>query len=177
MNEPKANRTYCREHIDSLDSYDAFKKSFAEIIDKDSPGKSKKFGFSNNVLSMVCIDMDAMEASQSGLHNQTMDCVCPIARYDRKRRTFSAKKLLLVEVKLNCTTHRLGESDYTGKISHTRSLLVGEMLHETNVFLFTKAVKGIAKSNVERWKRGSHGNRFKHVSIMTPDDFSNYIDF
>jgi hypothetical protein len=129
MNGTQADRVYCREYIDTLIKYDKYKYSFGQIIDKDSPGNTFTFGFSNDILAMECIDIDAYETSQAGLNDQTMDCACPIARFNDTTRMYSDGRLLLVEFKLNCVNHCLGKSVYTGKISHTRRLLVSERLH------------------------------------------------
>ena len=154
------------------------KKSFAEIIDKDSHGKS--FGFSNEILSIECVDLDDVESASAGSHtDKSMDCTFGIGQFNIVTRGFSSRRLLLVELKLNCTKHNLSPSDYTGKITHTRLLLKDVMtdLDESNIFIFTSEVSSKAKSDIFRWSQGSDGKILKTVLVHTPKEFCSYIGF
>jgi hypothetical protein len=175
MNGTQVDRVYCREYIDTLNKYDKYKYSFGQIVDKDSPGKT--FGFSDDILAMECIDMDAYETDQAGLNDQTMDCACPIAKFNDTTRIYSDRKLLLLEFKLNCVNHCLGKSVYTGKMSHTRQLLATERLHGENIFIFTDSVKSKAVRQVNSWKMGSNSAVLKNALVMSPKELNNYIGF
>lgn len=174
MVEDKIERVYCHHMLANADA-GMTKKSFAEIVDKDSPGRT--FEFSDDVLSMICVDLDAVERARSGANDRTMDCTFGIGRYDARRRSFVSERLLLVELKLNCVKHTLSASDYIDKVTHTRDLLVGRAMHGSNIFLFTERVKGRAQRDVFGWSRGSNGKILKTVQIQTPVEFNDYIGF
>ncbi|MCM1066643.1 MAG: hypothetical protein NC418_03600 [Muribaculaceae bacterium] len=173
--EDKESRVYHAAIVAGHAIDGKMKMSFAEIIEKDSPRKN--FGFSPDVLAMQCIDLDALEASRSGDRDKTMDCLTSIGTFNPERQSFVNPRFLLIELKLNCTNHNLSTSDYTGKVTHTRTLLSGVALHPTNIFLFTESVKSRAKQFVERMSRGSSGKLLGSVAIMSPTDFNNYIGF
>lgn len=175
MTEAKIERVYCEHVVGGLDYDDSVKKSFAEIVDKDSPGKS--FGFSEEILKMSCLDLDEIEMSKSGDNDKTMDCSVGIGKFNEKKRTYAATKLLLVELKLNCKKHNLKQEHYCGKIAHTRNMLSGTPLHSENIFLFTSAVKGRAIREVFSWSQGSNGSVLKKVHIMSPEEFNDFIGF
>lgn len=154
---------------------DGFKKLFSEILYKDYEDNS--YGFSDDVLAMVCIDHDEWEKSISGSNDKTMDCSTTVASFDDGRRTYSNHRHLLVELKLNCKSHTLSKSDYTGKIVHSRDLLVGHSQHPANIFIFIDSVQRKAKSDLAQWSRGSGGSIFKTVVPITPADFNSFVGF
>jgi hypothetical protein len=176
MLENQIDRVYCQGYLDSLLKYDQYKYTFGEIVDKDSPHQT--FGFSRDILNMKCIDIDAIESNMSEQNDQTMDCACSIAKFDVVSRRYTSKKLLLVELKLNCISSRnLTKSVYVGKIDHSRDLLVGEKLHRSNIFLVTDKVKNSAKHDVYRISKDSNGSKLKNVVVMSPTEFNSFIGF
>ncbi len=172
--EDRIERVYCHSVVADMDDMPA-KKTFAEIVAKDSGDRS--FGFSSDVLSMLCLDLDAIESLRSGDNEKTMDCSVGIGRYNVTQRVFAGRMLLLVELKLNCVNHTLGASHYIGKVRHTRDLLADRNIHGSHIFLFTGQVKGKAQRDVFGWSRGSNGNVLKTIRIMTPVEFNGYVGF
>lgn len=153
-----------------------FKMSFEEILHKDYGNNT--YGFSSDVLGMLCIDHDAWEKSASGQDNdKTMDCSTSIAAFDNNRYIYSHHRHLLIELKLRCVAHTLNKNAYTGKIVHSRSLLNGYPQHPANIFIFTENVQRKAKSDIAQWSRGSGGSVFKSVLAMTPENLNEYIGF
>lgn len=154
---------------------DDFKKQFSEILYKDYEENS--YGFSQEVLNMICIDHDEWEKSSSGSNDKTMDCSTAVASFDDVRRIYSNHRHLLIELKLKCKSHTLDKSDYTGKIKHSRDLLFGSRLHSAYIFIFIDSVQRKAKSNLAQWSRGSNGSIFKMIVPITPTDFNSFIGF
>jgi hypothetical protein len=176
MEESQINRVYCPAYLDELKQYTRFKTTFAEIIAKDS--SRRNFEFSEQILEMHCLDVDALEAHRGGPSDKTMDCACPIAKFNDVSRDYTTQKLLLVELKLNCVGHRLSREDYVGKITHTRALLLSTAhLHDAQIFLFTDSVKSRVKHDVERWKRGSGASELQNVQVMSPKELNDFIGF
>lgn len=83
--EDRMERVYCHSVVADMDDMPA-KKTFAEIVAKDSGDRS--FGFSSDVLSMLCLDLDAIESLRSGDNEKTMDCSVGIGRYNVTQRVF-----------------------------------------------------------------------------------------
>lgn len=174
--EERINRVYCRGHVDNFELKDKVIKSFADIVDKDSPGKT--FGFSDDILSMRCVDMDCVEKLIfEAKQDETMDCMVGIGLFSIERREIIKRRMLLVELKMNSRRHNLKASDYIGKIKHTRNLLMGKDLHPNHVFLFADGVRGKAKSDVANWRRGSNGKILRSVLVKSPEEFNDYIGF
>ncbi|MDE6611848.1 MAG: hypothetical protein K2K22_04725 [Muribaculaceae bacterium] len=174
--ETSKERVY-NPHLTEAHPIDSqFKMSFAEILHKDYGDNT--YGFSADVLGMLCIDHDAWEKSVSGQENdKTMDCSTSIAAFDNNRFSYSHHRHLLIELKLKCVAHNLNKNDYTGKIGHSRSLLTGHPQHPSNIFIFTEKVQRKAKSDIAQWSRGSGGAIFKSVLAMTPGNLNEYIGF
>lgn len=153
---------------------------FGEIVQKDSPGCS--FGFTDEVLSMLCLDHDKVEISKHGNNNMTVDCSTVISCLDDATLKLRNHRHLFIELKLNCTAHNLKKEDYQGKIIHSLLLIQEYCSHQANVypsyvFLFTDLVKGRARRDVNGWSRGSGGSLLKKVVIMAPTDFNEYVGF
>ena len=170
----KSNRVYHDKGIRAFDS-GGFSALFRDIVDKDYHGKV--FGFSTDVLDMICIDHDRWELSRSRQHDKTMDCSTVIGSYNYMRQSFSNDRHLLIELKLNCKQHNLGKNDYTGKINHSGELLYPHIIYDKKIFLFYGSAKGKAKKDVSQWQNGTKGSEFKNILIMNPEEFNNYIGF
>lgn len=170
------NRVHRAEIVDRFTNWHSFKRSFADIVDKDSHGK--RFGFTDDILAMRCIDMDAVEIARSKQLGKTMDCCIGIAKWESPTRTYSAHKLLLVELKLNCgDNHNVKAKEYRGKISHTVELLKPSKLHPKRIFLFRNPAYSKAKSDVARWCKGGNAGVLRDVLILTPEEFNEFIGF
>lgn len=169
------NRVHRADIVNEIDFGESFKHSFAEIVDKDSPGK--KFGFTGDILAMRSVDMDAVELARTGQLDKTMDCCIGIATLEPHSREYSAHKLLLVELKLNAKNHNVRQNDYKGKISHSRDILREYPLHPKNIFIFTKQVCGKAKRDLAGWCRGGGAGDLKTVTVLAPEEFNNFVGF
>jgi hypothetical protein len=152
---------YCEDLLDSKPEYNEYRASFEAIVKKDSP--NKRFGFSNDILSMICIDMDAVENALGVDLNKTMDCIVPVGNMHESSKNLVSKRFLLVELKMNSKKHNLGSHDYTDKIRHTRNLLADVPLHEDNIFIFPDSVRSVAYRAINNWSKGSNGNLFKSI--------------
>lgn len=169
------NRVHRADIVDESAFDLSCKLSFAEIVEKDSPGR--RFGFTNDILAMRCIDMDAVEIARSKQLDKTMDCCIGIATLNCQTREYSAHKLLFVELKLNCKNHNLKQEDYKGKIRHTLDLSSEYQHHRKKIFLFQNPANSKAKRDVAHWCRGSNAGELKDVLVLTPEEFNEFIGF
>lgn len=172
-------RVYNREIAERTYSHN-FTATFGEIVRKDSPGSS--FGFTSDVLSMLCLDHDAVEISRPGSNEMTVDCSTVVSSLEEATLRLKNHRHLFIELKLNCKAHNLKKADYQGKIDHSLVLIQDHCNHISNVhpdyvFLFTDAVKGRAIRDVNGWSRGSGGSLLKRVVILGPTEFNEYIRF
>jgi hypothetical protein len=98
---------------------------------------------------IVCLDMDAYETSLSGNNDATMDAAVGIATYENNR--MSDSRHLLVELRFNYkSTNNFDVANMRNKVSHTKSLLPGERVHDKMVFIYTDEVAPKAKSYFSR---------------------------
>lgn len=179
MQSEMSRNIYCEEYLNVCGEFAGYAKTFGEIVDKDSPGKN--FGFSADISKMKSIDMDEVEKDISGRNDKTMDCVIGVGQYRRADRRFVDKRLMLVELKLNCDRDKrkpnLRKSDYVGKIKHTRELLSTYVLHPSYVFLFTEECIGDAKHKVKNYSRGRDAKLLNDIVLLTPEQFNGFVGF
>lgn len=153
----RINEVYDSDAIGRCDGYEEYVDSFGNIVEKDSPRKN--FGFSKRILEMDCLDMDKIEIAQKGSNEMTMDLLVEISTFDDIRQCSSAMCLLPVELKLNAESFNLGQRDLLGKDEHTRQYVLGVGFAMSSVFLFPDTVVSYAMNSINRWKRGTGGNR------------------
>lgn len=122
--DKKIDNVYCEDVLSSCRTYKNYKCTFEEIVQKDSGDKD--FGFDKKrILKMQSFDVDEIERNtgKSGNKNCTMDLVIGIASFDCTKRKFSNRRLLPVELKLNCKSFNpkiIG--DLKNKDEHTRAM-------------------------------------------------------
>lgn len=168
-------RVYNTRPVEDCGYYPRFVSLFRAILNKDYPGK--EFGFTERVLNTLCVDMDAVEIAATGDNDCTMDCVVGVGNYEEGRKIFSSHRVMMVEMKLGCTSFSLKSGDLQKKELHTMDLLTGNMLESARVFLFTSKVISEAKRRLNSWKRGSEGNRYKNWCFLEPKEYNDFIHF
>lgn len=173
--ETSMERVYNPDLVKAHPIDSKFKKTFAEILRKDYDNDT--YGFSRDILGILCIEHDAWEKSLSGDDDKTMDCSTSVAVYDNTNNHYSNHRHLMIELKLRCKSHTLGKDVYLGKIGHSRDLLKGHPVHPASIFVFIESVQRKAKSEIAHWRRGSDGSAFKSVIAMTPQNLNDFIGF
>lgn len=177
--DKKIDNVYCEDVLSSCRTYKNYKCTFEEIVQKDSGDKD--FGFDKKrILKMQSFDVDEIERNtgKSGNKNCTMDLVIGIASFDCTERKFSNRRLLPIELKLNCKSFNLKIDDLKNKDEHTREMeWNGVPFSSKSIFLFPSGIIDIANRFVASKQRGSGGSDVKNWVLLTPNDFNNYIVF
>lgn len=177
--DKKIDNVYCEDVLSSCRTYKNYKCTFEEIVQKDSGDKD--FGFDKKrILKMQSFDVDEIERNtgKSGNKNCTMDLVIGIASFDCTERKFSNRRLLPIELKLNCKSFNLKIDDLKNKDEHTRAMeWNGVPFSSKSIFLFPSGIIDIANRFVASKQRGSGGSDVKNWVLLTPNDFNNYIVF
>ena len=178
--DKKIDNVYCEDVLISCSTYENYKCTFEEIVQKDSGDKD--FGFDKKrILKMQSFDVDEIERNtgKSGDKDCTMDLVIGIASFDCTERKFSNRRLLPIELKLNCKSFNLKIDDLKNKDEHTREMeWNGVPFSPESIFLFSPEIIGKAKNELRgRKQRGSGGSDMKNWVLLTPEDFNDYIHF
>lgn len=164
-----------------MNAPDDCKMTFADVLKRDY--KDKTFNFSPRILSMKAVSIDEMELNRTKLLDKTMDTCVGIATHDSLKRygdiiNCSHHRLLLVELKLNCTSSTsITPGPLLGKVSHTRTLLAGYPVDIADIFIFTKELAASYKRTFINLKKGGNKNAYLYWEAMSPEDFNNYIAF
>lgn len=166
---------YCEAAIKQAAVNEKYHRSFDEIVQKDSPGRS--FGFDQRILTMQCIDMDQVETDRSGSNKRTMDLLVGIANFNDNSRKYSSIRLLPIELKLNCESFNLSKSALKNKDTHTRTLLLGTIFTKESLFLFPQDLISVAQSNLNRWSKGSNAAEVENWVFISPEQINAYIHF
>lgn len=120
---------------------------------------------------IVCLDMDAYEDSLSGNNDATMDASVGIATHENNR--ISDSRHLLVELRFNYkSTNNFDVANMRNKVSHTKSLLQGEMVHDKMVFIYTDEVAPKAKSYFSRLSK-----QYKDLCCWDAVSVAEYFDY
>jgi len=166
---------YCSLVIDNLQSDKRFIRLFGEILAKDY--KSRTFGFSTDILSMKCVDVDLKEADNRGNHKKTMDLMAGVADFDGRTGKYTSQRLLPVELKLDCKSmNGIKDSDLVDKDSYTRRMFTGVIIDRRSVFIFREGtVINQALSKLRRWKKGPDSSVMKQWEFLSPAQFNEYI--
>lgn len=177
--DKKIDNVYCEDVLSSCRTYKNYKCTFEEIVQKDSGDKD--FGFDKKrILKMQSFDVDEIERNtgKSGDKDCTMDLVIGIASFDCTKRKFSNRRLLPVELKLNCKSFNLKIDDLKNKDEHTREMeWNGVPFSSKSIFLFPPEIIGIANRFVAEKQRGSGGSDIRNWILFDPNGFNNYIHF
>ena len=178
--DKKIDNVYCEDVLSSCRTYKNYKCTFEEIVQKDSGDKD--FGCDKKrSLKMQSFDVDEIERNtgKSGNKNCTMDLVIGIASFDCTKRKFSNRRLLPVELKLNCKSFNpkiIG--DLKNKDEHTRAMeWNGVPFSSKSIFLFPSGIIDIANRFVASKQRGSGGSDIRNWILFDPNGFNDYIHF
>lgn len=107
---------------------------------------------------VLCLDMDAVEQSNHGMPDCTMDAATGIADY--RNGAASNGRFLLVELRLDYkSTANFDYSNMSRKVSHTKDLLSGSMIDSKYYFVFNDTLWQRAKSDFERLSRSNKAYR------------------
>ena len=174
------NVVYCEDVLSSCRTYENYKCTFRKILQKDSGDNT--FGFEEeHILEMQSFDVDEIERNtckKSGNKNCTMDLVIGIASFDCTERKFSNRRLLPIELKLNCKSFNLKKGELEDKDKHTRAMEWNGVPFSTkSIFLFPSGIIYEAKNTLGRWKCGSGGSDIRNWDFFDPNKFNNYIHF
>lgn len=175
------NVVYCEDVLSSCRTYENYKCTFRKILQKDSGDNT--FGFEEeHILEMQSFDVDEIERNtckKSGNKNCTMDLVIGIASFDCTERKFSNRRLLPIELKLNCKSFNpkiIG--DLKNKDEHTRAMEWNGVPFSTkSIFLFPSGIIDIANRFVAEKQRGSGGSDIRNWILFDPNGFNDYIHF
>ncbi len=109
----------------------------------------RDYGMSYFHSRIICLDMDAYESSLSGNNDATMDAAIGVANYENNRKTDS--RHLLVELRFKYkSTNNFKVENMRQKVSHTKDLLLGNLIHGDPFFLYTEEVAPKARSYFSR---------------------------
>lgn len=177
--DKKIDNVYCEDVLSSCRTYENYKCTFEEIVQKDSGNKD--FGFNECIIKMQSFDVDEIERNtckKSGNKNCTMDLVIGIASFDCTERKFSNRRLLPIELKLNCKSFNLKIDDLKNKDEHTREMeWNGVPFSSKSIFLFPSGIIDIANRFVASKQRGSGGSDIRNWILFDPNGFNDYIHF
>jgi len=168
-------RVYHVNSVDDCGFTPRFRVLFSDILEKDYPGRD--FGFSQRVLGSVCIDMDAVEKSDGGHFDRTMDCVTGVSDYDDVYSRHSHHRLMMVELKLGCTGFSLKPGYLNDKVNHTALLLSGNMMERCKCFIFPRGVAAVAQRRLNQWKRGKEKVYCSDWVFLEPKDYNEFLRF
>ncbi|MDE6371790.1 MAG: hypothetical protein K2K92_09935 [Duncaniella sp.] len=159
----------------SRENMGRFRRTFIEIIQKDSPGKT--FGFSASIQGALCFDLDEAVKSLGGDNRPSMDCMMRIGHYDVVHQCFYNQRWLLVELKLNSVEARKDHRALMAKVRETENGLRGENVDPSRNFIYPEDVYPQKKNLFESLKRGSGGNSYRNWKCFSPSVFETYLLF
>ena len=133
---------YCHEFTNQSKLAPDYLKDINEICFRDY----KRSYFPE---SLLCLDLDAYEASCSGNNDATMDAATGISDYENNHK--ASPRHLLVELRFGYkSTQNIDLNNMKRKIAHSRSILSPERVHERVAFIYTKEVAPRAHSFFSR---------------------------
>lgn len=175
----RIDNVYCEDVLSSCRTYENYKCTFEEIVQKDSGNKA--FGFEERILKMQSFDVDKIEmnTSENADKDCTMDLVIGIASFDDTERKFSNRRLLPIELKLNCKSFNPKIiDDLKKKDKHTREMEWNDIpFYPESIFLFPSGIIHRAKNRLGRWKHGLGGSDIRNWNFFDPDGFNEHIVF
>lgn len=141
------------------------------LSDLDSLCKRDYHGKEYFHKQIVCLDMDAYENSLSGNNEATMDASVGIATYENNR--MSDRRHLLVELRFNYkSTNNFDVANMRNKVSHTKSLLIGERVHDKMLFIYTDEVASKAKNYFTRLSK-----QYRDLCCWDAVSVAEYFDY
>lgn len=105
--------------------------------------------------SIICLDLDAYEASLEGDNDATMDASTGVA--DWQRNHISGDRHLLVELRFGYRSIANFDFDkMKRKVAHSRTILAPERINEKVVFLYKPNVAALAQNYFSRLSKQDH---------------------
>ena len=105
--------------------------------------------------TLLCLDLDAYEASCSGNNDATMDAATGISDYENNHE--ASPRPLLVELRFGYrSTQNFDLNNMKRKVAHSKSILSPERIHERVAFIYTKEVAPRARSFFSRLAKADH---------------------
>lgn len=132
----------------------------------------RDYGASFFPSSILCIDLDRYESSQTGNNDATMDSAVGISDYVNNRE--SSSRHLLVELRFDYkSTNNFDYDNMKQKVMHSRSVLLPEPVNSTVFFLYSSQVAPKAKNDFSR--RAKQDKLIATWEATSVDGFLNYI--
>ena len=104
---------------------------------------------------LMCLDLDAYEASCSGDNDATMDAATGIADYQNNQ--MSSPRHLLIELRFGYkSTQNFDLGNIKRKVSHSKSILSPERVHGRVAFIFTPEMAPRAQNFFSRLAKVDH---------------------
>lgn len=122
--------------------------------------------------SLLCLDLDAYEASCSGDNDATMDAAIGISVYKNNHNV--SPRHLLVELRFGYkSTRNIDLNNMKRKVAHSKCILSPEHIHERVVFIYTSDVAQRARSYFSRLAKADH--EVGTWDVMDVDSFRNSV--
>lgn len=123
-------------------------------------------------VSIVCLDLDAYEASCTGNNDATMDAATGMA--DWQKNHSSNNRHLLIELRFGYrSTSNFDLGNMKQKVSHSRYILNPERINEQVVFIYEPNVAAQASNYFSRLSR--QDSDVRTWKAMDMEEFGNYI--
>lgn len=105
--------------------------------------------------ALLCLDLDAFEASCSGNNDATMDAATGISDYVNNHK--ASPRHLLVELRFGYrSTQNFDINNMKRKVAHSRSILSPERIHERVAFIYSPEVAPRARNYFSRLAKADH---------------------
>ena len=122
--------------------------------------------------SIICLDLDAFEASGIGNNDATMDAAAGMA--DWQKNHSSNDRHLLIELRFGYrSTSNFDLSNMKQKVSHSRDILAPERVNDQVVFIYEPNVAAQASNYFSRLSR--QDREVRTWKAMDVEGFGNYI--
>ena len=122
--------------------------------------------------SIICLDLDAFEASRTGNNDATMDAATGMA--DWQKNHSSNDRHLLIELRFGYrSTSNFDLSNMKQKVSHSRDILAPERVNDQVVFIYEPKVAAQASNYFSRLSR--QDREVRTWKAMDVEGFGNYI--
>lgn len=122
--------------------------------------------------SIVCLDLDTYEASQTGNNDATMDAATGMA--DWQNNHSSNDRHLLIELRFGYRSiSNFDRENMKQKVTHSRDILHPDRVNEQVVFLYEPKVSAQARSYFYRLSR--QDKEVRTWIAMDVEGFNNYI--
>lgn len=132
----------------------------------------RDYGKSYFPMSVVCLDLDAYEASSTGNNDATMDAAAGMA--DWQMNHSSNNRHLLIELRFGYrSTSNFDLGNMKQKVTHSRNILTPERINEQVVFIYEPNVAAQASNYFSRLSR--QDSEVRTWKAMDVEGFGSYI--